>query len=82
MSEMNTKFMAGQIHALVSFALACIHTHPAPGALRVMLEKTLDAANARALPEPVEDDYLEGLADTGGRLLSYAATVAAHREGR
>lgn len=59
--EERLDFMAGRIHALRSFAFAVITVAPQIDTLGKALDKSLESALARATPEPVGEDYLNGL---------------------
>jgi hypothetical protein len=54
-------FVAGQVHALKAIIFALIKSHPNVTAVRTELAKARAAAEARTVPEPVSDDFLEGM---------------------
>ena len=73
-------FIAGQMHELLSFALAVINTHQDPANLEAHLASADLAASAHAGAEQASDSFLAGMEDVAVRLRS-AAETARQRKG-
>lgn len=58
------EFLAGQVHALVSFAGAAIITHPNPTALRSEIDRLHQVALAMSESRLVSEAYIDGLKQT------------------
>ena len=57
-------FLAGQVHALVTFAGAVIKTHPNAQALRVEIDRLHQVALALTESRLVSDEYIDGMRET------------------
>jgi hypothetical protein len=76
------EFVAGQVHALLAFALAVIETHPSPALLEQHLGLAQQAGLARAESTLLPDDFLDGQRDVMDRLQQRALRARERREGR
>lgn len=63
-------FLAGQVHALVSFALAAATTHREPLLLRAEYEKSSQTGLAKMEMSPASDRAVAGFQDVTRRILS------------
>ena len=79
--EKRLEFVAGQLHELLSFALAVINTHHDPANLEAHLKSADFAASARAGAQQVSDSFLEGMDDVAVRLRVAAETARQRKEG-
>ena len=75
------QFLGGQVHALIGFALAIIHTHPAPVRLPRHLDFVGQITLARAEGSLVSDEYLDGVQDVQNRL-THAVETALRQQAR
>jgi hypothetical protein len=66
--EERLDFLAGQVHALRSFAHATISAHESPERLGKLIDEVIETAIAQATPESVMDEYLHGLQEEGTNL--------------
>jgi hypothetical protein len=73
------EFLAGQIHALMGFALAVINTHPSPAQLSRHLDFAGEITLARAEGTLVSDHYVEGLQNVQDRLRRGVETALQHQ---
>lgn len=73
------QFLAGQVHALMGFALAVIKTHPKRRALARELDLFGQVTLARSEAATVSDDFVEGVQNIQDRL---EAGVESARDGR
>jgi len=62
------QFLAGQVHALMGFALAIINTHPSPRTLARQLDLVGQVTLARSEASTVSDDFVEGVQNVQDRL--------------
>jgi hypothetical protein len=69
------EFLAGQVHALMGFAMAVITSHPNRSLLAEHFEKIAEINLARAEGELVSDDYVDGVLDVKERLKRTLETV-------
>lgn len=69
-SDERCAFLSGQVHALISFALATVETHPNKAALKHEFEMSSQVALARLENALTIDKAIEGFQDAAGRLLA------------
>jgi hypothetical protein len=73
-------FVAGQVHSLLTFALAAINTHPDPSSLGRHLQLGDTAATGRIGGEPIDESFLEGMADIAEKLKRCAERAEKRKE--
>tara|TARA_R110001599_G_scaffold171353_1_gene362410 strand:- start:433828 stop:434196 length:369 start_codon:yes stop_codon:yes gene_type:complete len=74
------EFVAGQVHGLIAGFLALIETHPTPDLLLQQLHKVHRAAEGRAIPTTISDDFLMGIDDVMLRLQDMATRSAQKKQ--
>lgn len=72
----NTDVLAGQVQALMTVAAAVIATHSDPALLVQHLASARLAAEARALPMGLSDEFQESLGETLEKLQAVAQKAA------
>jgi hypothetical protein len=66
-------YLAGQVHALLTFACAAIEAHPDPLLLRRKFERLQEIALSKTEPARVKEVYLDGQRETHESLAVYLA---------
>ncbi len=76
----NLDFIAGQVHALLAFALASVHAHPNLTLLSIHISRAEQGALGRTEATTVSDDFLDGEIDVFERLKAVATADRTLRE--
>jgi hypothetical protein len=80
MTDDELEFIAGQVHALMGFALAVIDAHPAPARLAQSIDSIGQVTLARAEGVLVSDRYIDGIQNVMDRLRYGVETALGRQE--
>jgi hypothetical protein len=70
------EYLAGQVHALLTFAAALMNTHPAQARLKREFQRLEKVAVAQTESRPVKEAFLVGQQQTNESLMVLLSRVA------